>query len=343
MNKIPSPKPSIPLIYTKRKRPTESEAFRTYWNFAVKRQDAYFARISGDKSPWSDDPVISEYKFTNCYRAADRVSQFLIKDVIYSDDWSLENTVFRTLLFKVFNKIETWKLLQEHFGEICLETFDPKAFDKALLKAIETKRSIYSAAYIIPSGSKERYAGLRKHSFHLNLIDKLMKNKFSQSLSEKKTMQEAYSELLKVESFGQFLAYQFVTDLNYSNWFNFSENEYVVPGPGARDGIRKCFNSLGDFNEVDVIEMMADEQEKQFERFGLEFKSLWGRDLKLIDCQNLFCEVDKYSRIVHPEIKGISGRTKIKQKFKPNIKSIEPWYPPKWGINEKVSEFLATI
>ena len=82
---------------------------------------------------------------------------------------------------------------------------------------------------------------------------------------------------------------------------------------------------------------MADNQEQEFERLGLTFQSLWGRKLQLIDCQNLFCEVDKYSRVAHPQIAGISGRTRIKQKFSPTGLLESPWYPPKWGINEKIS------
>ena len=72
-----------------------------------------------------------------------------------------------------------------------------------------------------------------------------------------------------------------------------------------------------------------------FERLGLKFRSLWGRMLQLIDCQNLFCEVDKYSRVRHPEVAGVSGRTRIKQKFSENSDPIEYWYPPKWGLNAK--------
>ena len=63
--------------------------------------------------------------------------------------------------------------------------------------------------------------------------------------------------------------------------------EFVVPGPGARDGISKCFNDLGGLSEVEIIKLMADRQESEFERLGLEFRSLWGRPLQLIDCQNL--------------------------------------------------------
>jgi hypothetical protein len=30
-------------------------------------------------TPWTSDPIIQVHKFTNAYRAADRVSQYLIK------------------------------------------------------------------------------------------------------------------------------------------------------------------------------------------------------------------------------------------------------------------------
>ena len=45
--------------------------------------------------------------------------------------------------------------------------------------------------------------------------------------------------------------------------------------------------------------------------------------MQLIDCQNLFCEVDKYARHAHPEVRGISGRTRIKQSYRPNPIAIE--------------------
>ena len=86
-----------------------------------------------------------------------------------------------------------------------------------------------------------------------------------------------------------------------------------------------------------MIRFMADRQEVEFDRLGLEFRTLWGRRLQLIDCQNLFCEVDKYARVAHPEIGGASGRTRIKQKFRPHPDPIDYWYPPKWGINEAVA------
>lgn len=331
-------KNSAPFSFVKLQRPKTSVAFDTYWKFAVKRQDAFFSRIEGNYGPWSSDPILNEFKFTNAYRASDRVSQYLIKNVIYSKRWSLGDTVFRILLFKLFNKIETWQLLENYFGEISLATFDIDRYGQILENAMSAGGAIYSAAYIIPSGSKKKYSGVRKHKFHLLLLDYLIKSKLPMQLRKSSTMEEGFHVLLNVESFGPFLAYQFITDLNYSEWLGYSETEFVMPGPGALDGIRKCFTNLGDYSEPDVIKMMADEQEIHFERLGLDFKSLWGRPLQLIDCQNLFCEVDKYSRVAHPDIQGISGRTRIKQKFQPKSLPIETWYPPKWNLNDKINE-----
>ncbi|MCW8875644.1 MAG: putative DNA base hypermodification protein [Kangiellaceae bacterium] len=329
-------KQKAPLIFVKRTKPVVSEVFDTYWKFAVRRQEAFFSRIEGQEKPWSDDPIISEFKFTNAYRASDRVSQYLIKNVIYSKKWGLKDTVFRILLFKIFNKIETWQLLEEHFGEISTKTFNLNQFDAVLEKQIAAKKSIYSAAYIMPSGPKKKYLGVRKHKFHLTLLSELLKDDFHQLLKDQSSLEAGFELLLSIESFGRFLAYQFIIDLNYSDWFNYSENDFVVPGPGALDGIRKCFTDLGDYTPVDIIKMMTEDQNHHFDRLNYNFKNLWGRPLHLIDCQNLFCEVDKYSRIAHPDVQGISGRTRIKQKFNPTPSHLNVWYPPKWRINKNI-------
>lgn len=323
-------------VFIKKQKPKKSIVFETYWKFASKRQEAFFNRLNCTQGPWSEDGIISEYKFTNTYRASDRVSQYLIRNVIYSKCWSDMDTIFRVLLFKFFNKIETWQLLEASFGEVSLKTFSVEKYANILQKAMDKKQSIYSAAYIIPSGPKKEYMGKRKHEFHLMLLQKLMSGSFSNDLLSCTSMENAYKRILEVESLGKFLAYQFVTDLNYSDYFQFSEQEFVVPGPGAMDGIKKCFTNLGDYSESDIIRYMMDNQENYFDKFGYSFKNLWGRPLQLIDCQNLFCEVDKYARVAHPEISGISGRTRIKQKFKPQKSPIEVWYPPKWNINNSI-------
>jgi hypothetical protein len=315
--------------------------YETYWRFAAERQSVYFRRLKGLSAPWSDDPVISAHKFTNAFRASDRVSQFLIRRVIYGDGLSNHpsEVLFRTILFKLFNKIETWELLENIFGEISYRNYKFENYDYALSRAMSTGGRIYSAAYIMPPGGSA-FGHRSKHQNHLRLLEKMMADDLAGQLMEQSSMQSAFELLRSYPTIGDFLAYQFVTDINYTELTDFSEMDFVVPGPGARDGLRKCFSDSAGLNEAELIRLMADNQEREFDRLGLKFDSLWGRRLQLIDCQNLFCEVDKYSRVVHPEISGISGRTRIKQKFSPTGPLVMPWYPPKWGINSKiVAEF----
>ena len=305
--------------------------FDSYWRFATERQNIFFNRLEGKPPPWSRDPILSTYKFTNAYRASDRVSQYLISEVIYKGPQEPRELFFRIVLFKLFNKIETWQLLETQLGEIRHQSFRFADYDKVLSHALNAGGPIYSAAYIMAAG-RDIFGVQRKHQAHLRLLELMLSEHLPERLCECRTMQQGFQLLKSYPLIGDFLAYQLITDLNYSELTQFSEMEFTMPGPGALDGIRKCFASLGDLSEVDAIRYMADRQQDEFERLGLTFRSLWGRPLQLIDTQNLFCEVDKYARVRHPEVTGISGRTRIKQKFaKPNGR-ISYFYPPKWHL-----------
>lgn len=308
----------------------------TYWNFAVERQEVFFRRVRGETPPWTDDFVLANHRFTNAYRASDRVSQFLIKNVIYEGDQSTNEVFFRVLLFKFFNKIDTWNLLVSRFDNVCWSEFEFEEYDAVLTEAIESGTRIYSAAYIMPSGgrnSSHRY----KHSMHLRLLERMVNENLADRISESTSMGHAFDLLREYPTIGDFLAYQFVTDLNYSSLIDFSELEFTVAGPGARDGISKCFSHTGGLTEAEIIRLLAERQDDFFGQLELDFKDLWGRPLQLIDIQNLFCEVSKYTRVTHPDVQGISGRTRIKQKYSPGCRVSVPWYPPSWGLNEKIA------
>ena len=52
----------------------------------------------------------------------------------------------------------------------------------------------------------------------------------------------------------------------------------------------------------------------------------------------LFCEISKYARVAHPDVAGASGRTRIKQILKPDETPLSVWFPPKWGLNDRLPE-----
>lgn len=322
--------PSAPIAIAGRMlRPTA--VLDTYWRFAAARQAVYVARMRRAAAPWTTDEVLRGYRFTNVFRASDRVSQYLIAKVQRGPGSSPEHAdvVFRTLLFKIFNREDTWERLEERVGPIRWSTYDFDRYRAALDEAA-TRGPIYSAAYVMPP---PRLGEGRKHANHLRLVELMMRDGLASQVRSAPSLRSIYETLVSYPGLGPFLAFQYAIDLNYSDLVPFDENDFVVAGPGAKDGIRKCFGRDAVGIETEVIRYMTETQDEHFRRLGLEFPGLFGRPLHLIDAQNLFCEVDKYARVRHPDIAGISGRSKIKQKYKPGAPLAAPMFPRRWGLD----------
>ena len=240
--------------------------------------------------------------------------------------------LFRIFLFRLFNKIETWKLLEGAFGEVSLVNFDRQKY-AAVLDREKQSRPIYGNAFILCANKTFGYD--KKHDNHLALIERVfIKGKIYQELINSKSLKLLFESLRKLPLIGDFMAYQIAVDFNYSEVFNFDENDFTVPGPGAIRGINKCFLDIGNQSREQIIQHMVEDQDKYFTQLGLSFRNLWGRPLHAIDCQGLFCEVDKYCRVKFPELK--SNRSKIKTMYKPTDDKINYFFPPKWGINRKI-------
>lgn len=305
--------------------------FDTYWRFAAERQRVFMKRCAGEPLPWTKDEIIGAHRFTNVYRASDRVSQYLISRVIYEGPQAVEEVFFRTLLFKIFNRIDTWEYLCSHVGEPSWRTFNLDTYARCMDAAMSAGRKLYSAAYIMPSPP---FGSPRKHRNHLELLARMMKDGLPSKVANAYSLKDVFELLVDQPSLGDFLAFQFTIDLNYSEMIGFSEMDFVVAGPGARDGISKCFSETNGLTEAEIIEVVAKIADSEFERLDLPFQKLGGtRPLQLIDCQNIFCELSKYARVAHPDVAGLSGRTRIKQKYTPVLAPLTQKYPDKWKLS----------
>jgi alpha-glutamyl/putrescinyl thymine pyrophosphorylase clade 1 len=312
--------------------PRPTIVFDTYWRFAAERQAIFFRRLWEPKGPWTKDTILRTYRFTNAYRVLDRVSQFLIREVQYRNDRPQTDAElgFRTLLFKIFNRIETWRELEREVGPIVWGKTDLHAIARVLDSMKESRRPIYSAAYIMPAPPLGHRS---KHKNHLDLLTRMMCDRLPDRLSKARSLKAVYRTLLQYPGIGPFLAFQYTIDLNYSSLLSFDEAEFVVAGPGALDGISKCFEDTGNLTPEEIIYWTAEQQTAEFNRLGLSFEDLFGRPLQPIDCQNLYCELSKYARLAHPSFVGISGRKRIKQIFHPDTWLLpDLFFPPRWSI-----------
>lgn len=309
------------------------ETFRYYFGFMEERMNIFWRRHRGLAMPYTSDRILRHYKFTNVYRATDRVSQYLIKEVINGSDKSLteEDLLLNILIFKIFNKIETWEFIKEHYSTITVKNFDAEKLSNILTLRRE-QHPIFNGAYIM-TGSSRFYSGYKfKHQRWLKMVqNEIIDGKKLHAIYKAKSLEEVYSLLKECTFIGPFLAYQYAIDFNYSDVIDFSENSFVMAGIGAQRGIKKCFLGLNGFSFEDAIKYTYDHLEFYQSKYGYSFKNLFGREPKLIDIQNCFCETDKYLREKLPDLRV--GNKRIKQKYVQNLDRINFFFPPKWKIN----------
>lgn len=321
-----------PFVLHNRVKPKpRAGAYELYWTFASRRQAAFEMRLAGRNAPWTDDRILREYKFCNVYRAADRVSQFMIRDVCYANDaGSPADLAFQIVAFRTFSKIETWQRLQEILGAPPrLDDLASGRFEAALDEVKRLNGGLYTGAFILCAN--KAFGFDEKHRNHVALFKRMfVEDGLGPRLIGANSFECVVRLLEGYPLMGPFMAYQTAIDLNYSELLSFSENDYTQAGPGAIRGLAKAFEDLGDYSPAEVIRWMVDQQEDEFDRLGLPFMGLFGRPLHAIDCQGLFCELDKYCREAAPEL--LSNRSRIKARYTPTSKSLDLFFPPKWKL-----------
>lgn len=327
-----------PYGFSRRSAPQpRTGVYELYWTFASRRQAVFEARLAGRQWPWSEDRILQTYKFCNVYRAADRVSQYMIRDVAYKEDPRVtpSDRLFQIVAFRTFSRIETWEALTQHLGGAPrLEHLRNGEFERALDIAKLKHGGLYTGAFILCANKAFGFDS--KHRNHVALFKHMfLADACAEKLQSASSLQAMIRTLETYPLIGPFMAYQIAIDLNYSDLMSFDENDYTQAGPGALRGLKKAFVSLGDFSPAEAILWMVERQDEEFRRLELQFNGLFGRDLHGIDCQGLFCELDKYCREAVPEL--TSARSRIKAKYAAAGDDISLFFPPKWNLpNNKV-------
>jgi len=307
-----------------------SPAFHSYWYFIQERHRIYLARLAGKAAPWTEDAILGRYKFTNTFRVLDRESQTCVK-IANSSNWSAIEAFFRILLFKIFNLTSTWELLCGELGEEpLLSNWDLNHYGEILMRAHKRGQKIFSSAYVLWADQREgsiRGPGSKTRMW-LNTLDKMLRDNVPGSIVSANTYEHAVKVLSGYDGIQDFTAQQYATDFSYTRWFQPTDSEtFILPGPGSLDGIAKCFGRV--FHKEDcgiIIQVMrvsgselsqvaTGKEPPTLRSFGVD------RPMDLIDYQSAFCEVDKYSRVEHPQLNYLS-----KQK-RDNIKASYSVHP----------------
>ncbi|KAF8450433.1 hypothetical protein L210DRAFT_289907 [Boletus edulis BED1] len=272
-----------------------TQAFDTFWRWAGERHAIDEKRRAGLPSPWSTDPILASNKFCNAFRVLDRVSQYIVAEVIEKGPQRREEVTFRVLLFSTYTSIRTYETLRKNIQPFTWQAYKRANYERVLRDLYNKGTAIYTGAYQKPApelGFAENFMN------HLAFLEVLMRELPAQ-LRDAKYLADIFEYLLTYKSMGDFTAYQLVLNLSYSDVIHFCEHDFVVIGLGSRRGLQRCFrDAIPRSVEVDIVRWMQITQHEHFDRLGIKFNGLGpnGLPMMLCDIEHALCELDKYIR-----------------------------------------------
>lgn len=105
---------------------------------------------------------------------------------------------FSTLLFKIFNKVETRESLEQAHAPLTWEAADLDELDRTLTRAMARGRHIYSA-YIMQAPG---YGADRKHTNHLKLLAAMIADRLPDRLRQAPDLRTVYEKVLSYPRLG---------------------------------------------------------------------------------------------------------------------------------------------
>ena len=271
-------------------------------------------------APWTKNPVLQEFKFTNVRREHDRQTRYLIENIVDNENLTLEDKIVNCFMFRCWNN---WDTLKDFgFPYSAQELYKSSLKEKVRLtyKKLAKKdpgrlwwSNAYNqggtkAAWKFPDGDgyerayKESEAkkypdweeDIALRPFHVGVW--LGRNHIVKKLLAAKGQQECFEVIKSIKGFADFLAYQVFVDLTYIPEFPFSENEFVVAGPGCKRGLDLIFEDKGGMTYEECIFWLRDAINSDPSIFNAPNLSKFNEGLPIYIPDKLFSDLPKYDR-----------------------------------------------
>lgn len=295
------------------------ELAELYLRFVEERHHVWRRRmLDPDAAPWTGDRVIATKKFTNVYRVLDHGSQFVVRELLYSDSPAPEDALARVFLYRYTNTPRPWEAFKEDFGRYPLRAdLEP---DGALSQFWQDYKAggnpIFGSAYKMFVGQEnrglDRLTWVLQHGWRAvgyegdNIVDRFL---------EADGPAAKHAVLKTVPRCADFMGLQVLTDWGYYDP-TYDENVFVVAGPGSTLGAKEIDP---DARPYDMI-MWAHEQV-----LSRPYSPLLGvRPPSWMDVQNTLCEFSKYVRYWRAAPKPTQYRP-----AHPGVQP-PPFLPPHW-------------
>lgn len=277
-------------------------AIKDFFGFMRKREEIRLRRAEDKAWPWSDDPILNAYSFTNVKRFHDKTSRQLI-DTFYKKhrDDPMEEILLNCATFRYFGTFEFAQAVGWQTD------FEPKLLKRVSKARLAAGQKVFTGAYIVPQSG---LSGAKHDVVVDNYLKPLWKNaeKICRAADRNWSWKECIEELQELPGFGGtgFMAKEVILDTRYTNFWDRGRgrehateprdlNLWTPVGPGSMRGAATLLGAYGaklngkDTRQVclDLFKAVMDDDR------GVLWPDQWV-SLELHDIQFQLCEFFKY-------------------------------------------------
>jgi hypothetical protein len=260
------------------------------------RHAIYIKRQKGEPWPWTRDPILQKYKFTNVFRQLD-AETLAFNERMAKVKGSRAEKLYHMIAFRAFNRHQTYdRLLRVKDG-----LHNPRKMKKILHREADRGMQIFTGAYIITN------AGQNASKIDL-MADALAvqyraRHRIWEHMQKDGTMEGCTRILRAYPMQGPFTAYEVICDMRYQEGMLDKAPDrktWANLGPGARRGINRIVSGKKKPNVFrtteEYVEFMV-----ELLKTSPQFRAKHVPPMEMREIEHSLCEFDKWCRVYNNE------------------------------------------
>ncbi len=293
----------------------DEQALKLFLYWIIERYRIFIKKqIQKKPFPWTEDVILQKYSFTNVRRIQDRVTKFVLDEIINNDELTIQQKLLNVAWFRIFNEPNTFKLFKFPIRISQLQTDDFKKIHDKYEKMIPQKIKLSRGAYMNSGTMRVLFddvKGYRTTLMPWHIIWKLYHSeKFKNLLNSIKNNDaiQGYNIINSVRGLGEFLSYQIYIDMTYIKEVPFSQDDIVIMGPGARVGAVIINPYLKKVESHLFAIYLRKHIDELFEKYFFTNCQIFMRYLpknerfiSLSNIQNCLCQFSKYYKFLNSQ------------------------------------------
>jgi hypothetical protein len=275
--------------------------YQPFFDFAKERHKIYLRRVEQKlPAPWTDDPILHKFRFTNVYRELDNVTIWFAKNARHRYESDTIATLMATVVFRLFNRNTTGEALFNQYVWSNVTAFERfldsgDAFEmEASIRSFCGKGPYCTGSYIINSPN-----GMNKLVGVLQMIQWVWDGRANvmRAIEQDGTLEATWSAFTKFPHIADFTSYEFVTDLRWTHILRDAPDieTWANPGPGAMRGLNRLYGRPLNKNQQKHLFICEMRAVLEASRNPELWPSYWPK-LEMREVEHTLCEFDKYER-----------------------------------------------